>query len=178
MKGFPAADRESVVAWVNLQQANRVVQSTVEERLQAESDLSWPEFELLWRLQAAAKEPLQMSDIAQQLIGSPSGVTRMADRLERDGLIVRETPPDNRRVVHARLTARGSAIVARAREVFAAALEDAFSSHLSGSDVASLRRLMRRLLEANNAWVESRCDPKFATGRGRAQAAPARSGRR
>src|SRR5689334_13388835 len=108
MKGAGAGERESIFAWVNLQQAQRVVQALVEERLQAAVGLSWPEFELLWRLQAAADEPLQMSEIADQLIGSPSGITRMADRLEAGGLIARHTPPDNRRVVHAQLTARGT----------------------------------------------------------------------
>ena len=172
--------RESFGAFVNLQQANRVVQTILEQRLQAETNLSWPEFEALWRLQRAADEPLQMSDIAEQLMGSPSGITRMADRLERDGLIVRETPPDNRRVVHARLTARGDAVVTRARQAFGEALEEAFSAHLSDSDIAALRRLMRRLLEGNGAWVESRCDPKFleSSSRAKAPAAPARSGRK
>ena len=167
---------ESVFAWVNLQQAQRVVQALVEERLQAASGLSWAEFELLWRLRIATDEPLQMSDIAEQLIGSPSGITRMADRLERDGLIERKTPADNRRVVHARLTTRGTAVVDRSRRVFADALEEAFAAHLSDSDVAALRRLMRRLLEGNGAWVESRCEPG-ASGREKAPAGPARSGR-
>jgi DNA-binding MarR family transcriptional regulator len=171
---------ESVVAWVNLQQANRVVQSLLEERLRAATNLSWPEFEVLWRLQLATEAPLQMHDIAEQLIGSPSGITRMADRLERDGLIVRETPPDNRRVVHARLTARGDAVVNRARRAFAQALDESFSAHLSDADLSSLRRLMRRLLEGNGAWVESRCDPQFVepSARARAPAAPGRRGRR
>lgn len=170
--------KESVAAWVNLQQAHRVVEAVLEDRLQSESGLSWAEFEVLWRLHLAADEPLQMSDIAEQLIGSPSGVTRMADRLERDGLIVRETPPGNRRVVHARLTTRGEATLERARRAFAEALGEAFSKHLSDSDVAALRRLLRRLLEANGAWVESRCDPNFSTERAKAPAGPARSGRR
>jgi len=174
---------ESVRAWVNLQQAHRVVQAVLEGRLQAETNLSWPEFEVLWRLQLATDEPLLMSDIAEQLIGSPSGITRMADRLQRDGLIVRETPADNRRVVHARLTPRGEAVLTRARKVFAEALGEAFSTHLSESDVAALRRLMRRLLEANGAWVESRCDPNFAASggpsvRATAPAKPVRRGTR
>jgi DNA-binding MarR family transcriptional regulator len=180
MKQGRHAQRESAVAWVNLQQAHRVLQALLEDRLQADTGLSWPEFELLWRLQLAIDEPLQMSDIAEQLLGSPSGITRMADRLERDGLIARQTPPDNRRVVHARLTARGEAVVERARRAFGEALDESFSAHLSDSDLAALRRLMRRLLEANGAWVESRCDPKFAevSGRAKAPAAPARRGRR
>jgi DNA-binding MarR family transcriptional regulator len=180
MKSAPQTGHDSMLAWVNLQQASRVVQAMVEQRLQVETDLSWPEFEVLWRLEAASDVPLQMSDIAEQVIGSPSGITRMADRLERDGLIVRETPPDNRRVVHARLTARGQAVVGRARRVFFEGLHEAFSAHLSESDLAALRRLMRRLLEANGAWVESRCEPRLAgaSGRAKAQAVPGRSGTR
>jgi DNA-binding MarR family transcriptional regulator len=170
-----------MVAWVNLQQANRVVQAILEEKLRTETDLSWPEFEVLWRLQLATDEPLQMSDIAEQLIGSPSGITRMADRLERDGLIVRQTPAANRRVVHARLTARGEAVVSRARRVCGDALGEAFSSHLSESEIRALRRLMRRLLQGNGAWVESRCDPNFAEAsakRAKAPAGPVRRGTR
>jgi DNA-binding MarR family transcriptional regulator len=179
MKTTEATVRESIFAWVNLQQAQRVVEALVEERLQGAVGLSWPEFELLWRLQAATDEPLQMSDIAEQLIGSPSGITRMADRLEGDGLIVRETPPNNRRVVHARLTARGLAVVDRSRRAFVEALEEAFSAHLKEPDVAALRRLMRLLLEGNGAWVDSRCDPKFgSSGPAKGPAEPARGGRR
>jgi DNA-binding MarR family transcriptional regulator len=181
VKSGPPASRESVFAWVNFQQAGRVVQGLVEERLKSKTDLSWPEFEVLWRLQMASDEPLQMSEIAEQLIGSPSGVTRMADRLERDGLIARETPRENRRVVHARLTAKGEALVGRARRAFAEALDEAFSAHLSDADVATLRRLMRRLLEANGAWVDSRCNPAFAQAvneREKAPAAPAPRGKR
>ncbi len=76
-----SASRDRVVAWMNLQQTNRVIEAALEERLQARTNLSWPEFELLWRLQIAAEHPLRMNEIADQLLGSPSGVTRMADRL-------------------------------------------------------------------------------------------------
>ncbi len=173
-----SASRESVVTWVNFQQTGRVIQSLLEERLQAETDLSLPEFEVLWRLEHAAEEPMQMSDIAEQVLGSPSGITRMADRLEGDGLITRETPHDNRRVVHARLTAKGVSVLGRARRVFGEALDDAFSAHLSDSDVSALRRLLRTLLEANGAWVDSRCNPAFATGPAKAPVVPAPRGRR
>ena len=157
----PAAAKDRVAAWMNLQQTNRVIQGLLEERLRAETDLSWSEFELLWRLQLAT-EPLQMSEIAEQLLGSPSGTTRMADRLERDGLIARETPKENRRIVQVRLTERGRGVLAAARRTFAQGLGEAFSAHLTEADVASLRRLMRKLLEGNGAWADARCDPDFA----------------
>ena len=86
----------------------------------------------------------------------------MADRLEKDGLISRETPKENRRIVHVRLTERGRGVLAEARRVFADTLGDTFSAHLSDAEVGSLRRLMRKLLEGNGAWEDHRCEPGLA----------------
>jgi DNA-binding MarR family transcriptional regulator len=144
---------------MNLQQAGRVIQNVLEETLSAEADLSWAEFELLWRLQLADGLPLRMNEIAEQLLGSPSGTTRIVDRLEAERLIARETPRDNRRVVQVKLTERGRTRLATANRAFKGALADAFSAHLSDSEVLTLRKLMRKLLEGNGAWAEARCDP-------------------
>ena len=75
--------RERIVAWLNLQQTSRVLQGLLEERLGAEVGLSWLEFELLWRLHGSGGRPFQMSEIAAQLLASPSGITRIADVLNR-----------------------------------------------------------------------------------------------
>lgn len=145
-----------------MHQTIRVIQGVLEHRLRAETDLSWPEFELLMRLQVSAGHPLQMSEIAAQLVGSPSGTTRIADRLERDGLIVRETPRENRRIVRVQLTDRGRKVLGQADETFRAALQETFGDHLSETEVAELRRSLRKLLENNGAWSEARCSPELA----------------
>lgn len=160
----PDARRTDVAAWLNLQQASRVIQTALEERLRASSQLSWPEFELLWRLRAAADHPMIMSEIATQLLASPSGLTRIADRVERDGLIARGTPPENRRTVHITLTKRGRTVLADADRTFRKAMEDSFSQHLSEAEVASLRHLLRKILEGNGAWGAARCDPRLGGG--------------
>ena len=144
---------------MNLQQAGRVIQGALDDKLRAQADLSWAEFELLWRLQLADGHPLRMNEIAEQLLGSPSGTTRIVDRLEAERLIARETPHDNRRVVHVKLTERGRTRLAAADRAFKNALADAFSAHLSATEVLALRKLMRKLLEGNGAWAEARCDP-------------------
>jgi len=156
------AVKEQVTAWVNLQQTNRVIQAVLERSLKAATDLSWAEFDVLLRLQSAADHPLQMNEIADQLLGSPSGITRMADRLAKAGLIARETPQDNRRIVHVTLTEHGASVLADARDAFREALSHSFSAHLTEADVTALRRLTRKLLQGNGAWVESRCNPAFA----------------
>ena len=153
------ATQEQVTAWINLHQTVRIIQARIEDRLRAQADLSWPEFEVLMRLQVAAGHPLQMSEIAAQLVGSPSGTTRIADRLEKDGLIVRETPRENRRIVRVLLTDKGKKLLAGADETFRSALQETFGDHLTDTEVAELRRELRKLLEKNGAWQEARCDP-------------------
>ena len=154
-----ADKRAQVTAWMNLQQVNRVLEDVLELRVREAADLSLPEYEALFRLRIASGHPLQMSEMAAQLINSPSGMTRIADRLEKDGLIERETPPDNRRVVLVKLTDRGRKVLAQADQAFRNALDESFSSHLSDAELADLRGLMRKLLEANGAWTAARCSP-------------------
>ena len=153
------ADADRAVAWMNLAQAHRVIQTAVDERLHAQTGLSWSELEALMRLSIAPGRRLKMIDIADQLLASKSGVTRLVDRLEANGLIVREVPPDNRSVIHGRITDAGLEVLERARSVFVAGLEDAFSRHLSDAQVAQLRGILRRLLEGNGAWERHRCMP-------------------
>jgi DNA-binding MarR family transcriptional regulator len=160
-----AANQDQVGTWINLQQTFRVIQALIDERLRAETDLSWPEFELLMRLELAADHPLQMSEIAAQLVGSPSGTTRIADRLEKDGLIVRETPRENRRIVRVQLTDQGRNVLRKAHQTFRTALQENFGDHLGDNEVAELRRALRHLLEKNGAWQEARCDPILAKPR-------------
>ena len=153
-----SASQDQVGTWINLQQTLRVIQGHIDERLRAETDLSWPEFELLMRLEVAADHPLQMSEIAAQLVGSPSGTTRIADRLEKDGLIVRETPRENRRIVRVQLTDNGRKVLGEAQQTFRTTLHETFGSHLADREVAQLRRTLRHRLEKNDAWQEARCN--------------------
>jgi DNA-binding MarR family transcriptional regulator len=117
------------------------------------------------RLEVADDRPLQMSEIAAQLVGSPSGTTRIADRLEKDGLIVRETPRENRRIVRVQLTDHGRKVLAEAEQTFRAILHETFGSHLANTEVAELRRVLRHLLEKNDAWQEARCNSTLAKAR-------------
>ncbi len=148
---------DTVGAWINLGQTAHVVQAHLEQRLQEGAGLSSVEFEVLWRLRAAPDGQLAMNEIASQLLASKSGITRMVARLEAAGLLVRETPPDNRRVVRARLTRGGQDALRRAQAAFATGVAEAFATHLSDTEVKSLRRTLRKLLERNGAWSEDRC---------------------
>jgi DNA-binding MarR family transcriptional regulator len=155
------ADADRAGAWLNLFQAHRVIQVALEDRLEAEAGLSWSELEALMRLAISPGRRLKMIDIADQLLASKSGITRLVDRLEADGLIAREIPPDNRRVIYGRITDAGLEALEKGSAVFMAGLADAFSRHLSDREVQQLRGILRKLLEGNGAWEDHRCLPAF-----------------
>ena len=160
------SEQERVAAWVNLGQAAHVVQAALDQRLEAEAGISGSEFEVLWRLSLTPGGRLQMTAIAGLLLASKSGVTRLIDRLVDAGLVDRETPRDNRRVTYAQLTPQGRAVLATAGSAFDETLAAAFSQHLSEADVHALRRVLRKLLVANGAWVQSRCEPGLTEAAG------------
>lgn len=154
---------ERVGAWVNLLQVNQVVDRALEQRLKESEDLSLAEFEVLARLSAAPDRRLKMIDIANLLLASKSGVTRIVDRLERAGLVDREIPRENRRIVYARLTPAGVKTFCDARNVFNEAIEASFSQYLSDNEVAALRGVLRKLLVGAGVWEDERCSLKLDT---------------
>jgi len=72
-----------------------------------EHGLSVVEFEVLTRLARSPGKQLRMTDLAAQTSLSTSGVTRVVDRMERDGLVCRRACPSDRRSLHAVVTQAG-----------------------------------------------------------------------
>jgi len=86
----------------------------------AEHELSGVEFEVLLRLVRSPEYSLRMTDLASQTSLSTSGVTRVVDRLERDGLARRRACDSDRRISYTVITERG---LARMNEVLPGHLE-------------------------------------------------------
>jgi DNA-binding MarR family transcriptional regulator len=148
-------------ALVSFLQANRVVVDGLEERLRAEAGLSLAQVELLARLAQAPERRLRMTDITHLLQVSKSGITRLVDRLEEAGLVARESSRTDRRLTYASLTEQGMEVLGRCEPVFAAAVDEHFSKHLTPADVSALQAAVRQILDGNGAWDEARCAPIY-----------------
>jgi DNA-binding MarR family transcriptional regulator len=155
-----AASRERLVflAWLNLVQAAGVVAAVCETSLRAATGLSLAEHEVLARLEQAGG-PLRMQAVADRLLVSKSGVTRLVDRLVEAGLVAREPSAADRRVVHAALTAEGRRTLVASMPVLMAGVEEALGRHVDATDLAELRRILGKVLAGNGAWEEERCAP-------------------
>lgn len=108
-------------AWHALIRAHNRVVRKLEAELEAEHGLTLPAYEVLAHLSEAPDEHLRMSELAQHAVLTPSGLTRLVDKLCREGLVRRAKCASDARVVYAVLTPLG-----RKR------LEQAYPTHLRG----------------------------------------------
>ena len=80
------------------------------------------QYDVLVRLARAPERALRMSDLAEQVLLSPSGLTRLVDRIEAEGLLERRRCATDRRGYEAALTPQGTAMLRRMWPVYAGVL--------------------------------------------------------
>ncbi len=108
----PALDAAQLDAYFALMEAVSLLQHRVEQQLRAEGDLSYVQFQLLARL-AAARGQLTMTELADGVVYSRSGLTYQAALLEKAGLITRGPSPDDDRATLVTITDSGRALLGR-----------------------------------------------------------------
>ncbi|WP_204041645.1 MarR family winged helix-turn-helix transcriptional regulator [Acrocarpospora phusangensis] len=111
----------------------------------AQAGLSDVDFETLIRLARSPQRSLRMSDLAAQTSLSTSGITRVVDRLERDGLVVREACATDRRASYAVITDAG---LARLQQVLPGHLDDIelwFTGLLSPEQLSQFLETLRTI---------------------------------
>jgi DNA-binding MarR family transcriptional regulator len=100
-------DEREMSAWHALLRGHAAVVRILEAELEASHGLSLPAYEVLSHLSDAPGHRLRMSDLAGCAVLTPSGLTRLVDKLSRDGLVVRDKCSADARVVYAVLTDAG-----------------------------------------------------------------------
>lgn len=118
----------------------------LDAELERDHDLSLSAYEVLMNLADAPAGRMRMSELADRLLLSRSGITRLADRLVARGLIERERCSDDGRGYNAQLTTQGRAVVDAARPDHLAAVRRIFLSQLGPDEIEALGRIWERLL--------------------------------
>jgi DNA-binding MarR family transcriptional regulator len=132
--------------WRNIHHVNAVIRSALSARLDAEGGCSLPEHDLMSWLEVEGATRPRMVDLAELLGVTQSGVTRLVDRLIGRGWVEREQPADNRRVMYARLTREGRAVLAATRKAYFSALRKELTARLADKDIAALTNLTAQFL--------------------------------
>jgi DNA-binding MarR family transcriptional regulator len=88
---------------------------------------------------------LRMNELAERILYSKSGFTRVVDRLEAAGLVRRVRPEDDRRSILVVLTDQGRETMQRARRHHRHGIEQHFSRHLTDTDIKTLTRTLEKI---------------------------------
>jgi DNA-binding MarR family transcriptional regulator len=112
--------------------------------MRSQSGLSMSRYDVLMQLDTRGGR-LRLSELAATILLSPSGLSKLLDRMEAAGLLRREPDPQDARSTFARITPRGTSLVRAARERHHAWLQQAFGDVLDDKDIADLHRILRRL---------------------------------
>ncbi len=131
-------DDEEMLAWRGLVDLSSNLHATLEAELLEAHGITEGDYGVLACLSEAVGQRLRMCDLAGQLHLSPSGLTRRLDGLVREGYVVREQAPDDRRVMLAALTQAGFAKLAAAAPDHVAGVRRHLFDHLSRTQVRQL----------------------------------------
>ena len=136
--------REDRVLWRRFVETHAAIVRRLDDDLRAQSGLSLSSFEVLYELVRSPGNRLRMAELADRLLFTRSGVTRLVDRLERDGLVERNDCAHDGRGVYAILTERGFEMFEAAAAPHVDGVRRLFFDRLDGSDDA-LRQILVQL---------------------------------
>ena len=130
-------DREHA-AWQGFLSLHANLTEEIDRSLRETHGLTLLHFEVLLHLDRAPGNRLRMSDLATSVRMSQSGASRLVDRVERAGHVVRQECDADGRVFYAQLSEKGKAQLLEARPTYVAGVQDRFVERF---DVRVLRKL-------------------------------------
>ncbi len=134
-------------AWRAFLRAHARVTRLLERELQAEQSMALADYDVLLQLAISDQRRLRMSELAERLLLSRSGATRLVDRLERDGLVERVSCESDRRGQWALLTDAGRARLREASPVHLRGVATHFLDRIPPDELHGLQSTLERVLD-------------------------------
>lgn len=128
--------------WRSFLLAHARVSRRLDEELRAEHDVSFAEYDALLTIAQAPGRRVRMGLLAEQVLLSKSGVTRLVDRLVNDGLVERSACSTDARGAEAVLTDRGLTRLRAASRTHLRGISEHFLAVVETDDLESLERAM------------------------------------
>ncbi|HTK11630.1 MAG TPA: MarR family transcriptional regulator [Ktedonobacteraceae bacterium] len=148
-------DRQGMQIWEAYLHSHTGIMRVLERELQNAHALSLAEYDVLLHLRRATERRLRMGELASAVLFSTGGLSRLLDRLERTGLVVRERTPDDRRGVYAVLTEAGLARLREASETHLHGIQEHFVAALHDEEREPVARFLSRLVAVYNDTHEA-----------------------
>jgi len=152
--------KQSLRLWLKLLAATTVVEKTVRAHLRLNCNSTLPRFDVLAALERASGK-ITMSQLSNRLLVSNGNVTGLISRLVEDGLVLRQTDPNDRRTQFISLTRAGRAAFKRMAKQHEALVDELFAE-ISGRDMDRLLELITRLNTSVHKKLELSADSEEA----------------
>lgn len=137
-----------LAAWRAFLEAHTYTTEILSRELKEEQDLPLSWYDVLVHLHEADDHQLRMQELADRVLLSKSGLTRLIDRMEREGLVLRRACPSDRRGTFAELTDHGIATLRRSAPTHLRGVREHFTSLLSDEEAEILESALDRVAAA------------------------------
>jgi DNA-binding MarR family transcriptional regulator len=138
-------DAEQLGAYLVLKEVSSLLEHAVEQQLRVDGGLTGPQFQILARLHDAPGERLRMTDVADSMVYSRSGLTYQAGQLEKAGLISRSPAEDDERSVMVTLTPAGRERLARVLPGHVEVVQQLLLTSLSRKDIGTITEVLGKV---------------------------------
>ena len=135
------------LAWYAQAKMNARLMERLSDDMEREMGFPAAWFDVLANLEQ--KGPTRMNELADELVLSRGGATRLIARMEEAGYVERQTPPEDRRATFAVLTDKGRAALQKAVPIHLELVEQTFSRHLEPEETETLLRVAARVCDAH-----------------------------
>jgi DNA-binding MarR family transcriptional regulator len=144
-------------AWTDFVVSYNRLMAVLEREMQDETGIILSQYDVLLRLAEAPGGRLKMSELAQAIVYSTGGLTRLFERMRQAGLVRREPSEHDRRVIYAVLTDYGRQRLRAASVVHLAGVRRHFAAHLADDEAGVVAAFLGRLHESTLS-----CEPPSA----------------
>ena len=140
-----ATTTRTLDSWVAYLRSHAAITRELSAQLQREHGLTLNDYEVLLHLSHADGGRLRRVDLAQSVLLTAAGITRLLDGLERAGLVCKETCASDARVSYAKLTDEGREKLSVAGVTHLRGIDELFVARYSDEERATLFELLSRL---------------------------------
>ena len=149
-------DRQQLELWVTYLGAHSAVISALEQGMDQDVGLPLSWYDVLVQLSMAPERKLRLGELAESVILTRSGITRLLDRMVAAGLVRREPAAGDRRGYFAVLTDEGHEMLTRAAPGHSQRAWDCFIQHIKPEEFPALQAVFDRVLH----WQSSQRGPR------------------
>lgn len=135
---------EGLHAWKGLLISHAALIETINREMTEAGHVTMDWYDVLLALEEAPNQKLKMSELADQVLLSKSGLTRLVDKMADAGLLERQRCKNDRRVAYAVLTKKGLGAREAGWPTYRQAIQEHFASHLTTDEARTIGEVLLR----------------------------------